>query len=235
MPGSSPPAPPTATPARPDWLPQHFNSPQDFRSGYDELAAFKAGLEVKRSTLPKTAGDYKAELPSDFKMPDGVSFEFQSDAPLMAQARTLFHDIDQGRLSGQEAFSKALALFAGGQIASRQQQISRRNEEIAKLGAAGPSRIDALATFYRAYLGDAAGTRRMQHLWTAQDVMDAEMEVSKITSQGGARFTGNGREPPQPAGRLSSEQIAKLTPAQRLDYSRQFEQASMPAWRDPRS
>jgi hypothetical protein len=231
--GSSPPAQPTA--ARPDWLPQHFNTPQDFRSGYDELAAFKAGLEVKRSTLPKTAGDYKAELPSDFKVPDGIAFSFNQNDPLLAQARSVMHDIDQGRISGQEAFGKLLALYAGGQVASQQQIQNGRNAEIAKLGATGPTRIDALTTFFRAYLGDAAGNRRMGRIFTAQDVMDAEMEVSKITSQGGARFSGNGREPPQPAGRLSSEQIAKLTPAQRLDYSRQFEQSSMPAWRDPRS
>jgi hypothetical protein len=234
LPGSSPPAPGTATPARPDWLPGHFNTPQDFRSGYDELAAFKAGVEVKRSTLPSKADDYKAELPADFKVPDGITFAFNQNDPLLSQARSVMHDIDQGRISGQEAFGKLLALYAGGQVASQQQIANGRNAEIAKLGATGPTRIDALTTFFRAYLGEAAGNRRMARVFTAQDVMDAEMEVSKITSQGGARFTGNGREPPAPAGRLTSEQIAKLTPAQRLDYNRQFDQSKMPAWRDPR-
>jgi hypothetical protein len=33
---------------------------------------------------------------------------------------------------------------------------------------------------------------------------------------------------------LSADEIAKLTPAQRLDYVRQFDQRSMPAWQDPR-
>jgi len=33
---------------------------------------------------------------------------------------------------------------------------------------------------------------------------------------------------------LSPEQIAKLTPAQKLDYCRRFDQATMPVWRDPR-
>jgi hypothetical protein len=31
-----------------------------------------------------------------------------------------------------------------------------------------------------------------------------------------------------------AEEIAKMTPAQRLDYSRSFDQKSMPAWKDPR-
>jgi hypothetical protein len=38
---------------------------------------------------------------------------------------------------------------------------------------------------------------------------------------------------PQPV-RLSDEQIKQLTPAQRLDYARQWDQSTMPVWRDPR-
>jgi hypothetical protein len=34
--------------------------------------------------------------------------------------------------------------------------------------------------------------------------------------------------------RLSEEQIKRLTPAQRLDYARRFDQSTMPPWRDPR-
>jgi hypothetical protein len=30
------------------------------------------------------------------------------------------------------------------------------------------------------------------------------------------------------------EVVAKMTPAQRLDYSRQWDQSKMPEWRDPR-
>jgi hypothetical protein len=32
----------------------------------------------------------------------------------------------------------------------------------------------------------------------------------------------------------SAEEVAKLSPAARLDYSRQFDQTKMPAWKDPR-
>jgi hypothetical protein len=39
----------------------------------------------------------------------------------------------------------------------------------------------------------------------------------------------------EPGRRLSREQIDRLTPAQRLDYARQWDQSTMPAWRDPRS
>jgi len=215
-------------------LPESFQDPTAFRADYDRLAAFEAGDKVRRSTLPPSPNDYKAEFTSDFKVPDGIKYEFNANDPLLHQARTIMHDIDQGKLSGQQAFSKLLELYAGGQVASQQQIQTARNAEVQKLGATGPTRIDALTTFFRAYLGDAAGNRRMQRIFTAQDVMDAETEVSKITSQGGAGFRGNGRTPPEVPGRLSDEQIKRLTPAERLNYSRQWDQSTMPAWRDPR-
>jgi hypothetical protein len=204
------------------------------RAGYDELAAFKAGQDVRRATLPGTAADYKAELPADFKVPDGVQFTFNQADPLLAQAQQVMFDIDQGKISGQQAFGKLLSLYAGGQVASQQQIQTARNAEIQKLGATGPARIDALTTFFRAYLGQADGDAVMARAFTAADVTRLEKMVSKITGQGGASFRGNGREPPQPAGRLTPEQRSKLTPAQKLDYARTFDQRTMPDWRDPR-
>jgi hypothetical protein len=211
-------------------LPQSFADGPAFRADYDRLAAFEASDKVRRATLPPSPNDYKAELPADFKTPDGITYSFNTNDPLLAQAQAVAH---QAGLS-QEQFSKLLAIYAGGQVSTQQQIQTARNAEVQKLGANGPARIDALTTFFRSYLGETVGNRRMARLFTAQDVQDAEMEVSKITAQGGAPFRGNGREPPQQAGRLSDEQIRRLTPAQRLDYSRQWDQSTMPAWRDPR-
>jgi hypothetical protein len=33
----------------------------------------------------------------------------------------------------------------------------------------------------------------------------------------------------------SPEEIARMTPAQRLDYARLWDQSKMPAWKDPRT
>jgi hypothetical protein len=33
----------------------------------------------------------------------------------------------------------------------------------------------------------------------------------------------------------SLEEIAKMSPAERIDYCRRFDQTQMPAWRDPRT
>jgi hypothetical protein len=185
---------------------------------------------VRRATLPPSPNDYKAELPADFKVPDGVTFSLNAADPLLAQAQAVAHEAGLS----QAQFSKLLAIYAGGQVSSAQQIQTARNAEVQKLGATGPSRIDALTTFFRAYLGDAAGNRRMQRIWTAQDVQDAEIEVSKITAQGGAQFRGNGRVPPEQAGLVSNEQYQRMNARDRLDYNRQFDQSKMPAWRDPR-
>jgi hypothetical protein len=39
----------------------------------------------------------------------------------------------------------------------------------------------------------------------------------------------------QPAGTRSPEEVARMSPAQRLDYSRQFDQSKLPGWKDPRA
>jgi hypothetical protein len=35
--------------------------------------------------------------------------------------------------------------------------------------------------------------------------------------------------------RATPEQIAKMSPAQKLDYCRRFDQSQMPVWKDPRA
>jgi len=198
---------------------------------FNEQAAALAAAESKRLALPQNADGYKTDLPGDFKAPDGVTFALNSADPLLAQARALAHEAGLS----QEQFSKFLGLYAGSQVASQQQIQAARNAEIAKLGETGPARFNALQTFFSAYLGAAEGKQVMSRVFTASDVQILEKLVGKITTQGGAAFTGTGRIPAEPQGRLSPEQIARLTPAQRLDYSRQFNQTTMPAWQDPRS
>ena len=211
-------------------MPETFADPTAFRAGYDQLAAFKASQDVRRSTLPPSPTDYKAELPPDFKVPDGVTFQFNANDPLLHQAQTVAHEAGLS----QDQFSKLLAIYAGGQVSSAQQIQSARNAEVQKLGATGPSRIDALTTFFRAYLGDADGNAVMARAFTAADVQRLEKLVGKITTQGGAAFRGNGRIPPEQAGVVSNEQYERMNARERLEYNRQFDQSRMPAWRDPR-
>jgi hypothetical protein len=38
----------------------------------------------------------------------------------------------------------------------------------------------------------------------------------------------------EPTGPKSAAEIARMTPAERLDYARQFDQSKMPPWKDVR-
>jgi len=54
------------------------------------------------------------------------------------------------------------------------------------------------------------------------------VEVQRAAGQVQAWLDQQNAKPAPP------EVVARMTPAQRLDYARQFRQDQMPAWRDPR-
>jgi hypothetical protein len=199
----------------------------------NELRAFKAAQESKALSRPQSADAYKAELPADFKPPEGINYQFNADDPLLAQAKAIAH----AEGLSQEGFSRLLAVYAGSQVANQQQVTMARNAEIAKLGTTGPARIDALDAFFKATLGAADGAERMARIFTARDIAIAEKEMVKMQgASSGSNFRQGGREPPPAPGRLSDEEHGRLTPAQKLDYARSFDQSKVQQtpWRDPR-
>lgn len=233
---STPPSPvttPTPTPApttqaRPEYIPEtHWDSAANkvrddkaLAVHFNEIFARDAAEQSRRLSLPQTPEAYKTELPADFKVPDGINYKFNDADPLLAQARTLAKDLG----IPQEGFSKLLGLYAGAQVATQQSVNAARNAEIAKLGATGPARVDALTTFYKAQLGEAEAGQIMSRVLTASDVHLHEKLVARLASQGGATFKGTGREAPEPVGRVSNEQFSKMSAAERLDYARKFPQ-----------
>lgn len=241
MPAGTPPAP--AAPTRPEYIPEtHWdataNKVKDDKAlgtYFNEIITRDAAEQSRRLSMPQTPDAYKNELPPDFKPPEGSDFKFNDTDPLLSQAKTLYHDIQTGKVTGQEGYSKLLALHAGAQLAREQNAAAIHTAEIAKLGPTGPARVTALDTIFKAHLGEEAGARLTQRMFFAEDVLTFEKFVTKFVSQGGATFRGTGREPPAAAGVKTPEQIAQMTPAQKLDYSRSFDQKAMPAWKDPRA
>jgi hypothetical protein len=131
------------------------------------------------------------------------------------------HDIDSGKLSGQEAFSKFLGLYAGAQISQASTIETARLAEVAKLGPTATARVDAIERFMNAYVGDpTAGKTLTGLLATAGHVQFAEKLIAKIMGGVASSFTGRSREPPPAQGKLNDADYAKLSPAQKLDYAR---------------
>jgi hypothetical protein len=186
---------------------------------FNEIIARDAAEQSRKLALPQAADAYKVELPTTFVPPEGIKYEFKADDPMLAQAKSLAHKLG----IPQEGFSELLGLYAGAQVATAQQVTVARNAEIAKLGAAGPARVDAVTTVFKAVLGEAEGAQLASRMFTAADVQIAEKLVAKLTQTGS--FKGSGREPPQQQGKVSEEQWKGMSHAQRLDYNRQFDQS----------
>lgn len=229
--GTITPATPSPTPtpspvaqARPDYVPESFWDAtkneikgKEFGEHFNALTARVAADDVAKLSRPQKPEEYKVELPADFKPPEGVEFKFRDGDPLLAQARTMAHEMG----ISQDNFSKLLGLYAGAQVADQQQMTTARNAEIAKLGTTGPARVTAVNTWL-----DAMGVPGLKgRMWTAADVHAFEGLITKFTSQGGASFRATGREPPEPQGKVSQEVFDKMKPADRLDYARKFPQA----------
>lgn len=188
----------------------------------NELTTFKAAEDSKRLSRPQTPEAYEAKLPADFQLPQGVTYAIDANDPMLAQGRQLMHEIDQGKLSGQEAFSKMLGLYAGMQINSETQIAAARTAEVAKLGATGPSRIDTIKTFYRGLYGnDADAEAEVSRIFTAADVLRHEKKIARYQQQGGATFTQTGRDA-EPAGKVSDADYEKMTFAEKRQYAEKF-------------
>jgi hypothetical protein len=187
---------------------------KEFGEHFSALATRLAAEDVRKATLPQTADAYKVELPGDFKPPQGIEYKFNDGDPLLAQARTMAHEMG----ITQEHFSKLLGLYAGAQVASEAQITTARNAEIAKLGTTGPALVTANSQWL-----DAMGVPGLKgRMLTAQDVNDFAKLIGRFTSQGAASFRGSGREPPAVQGKVTDEQFAKMSSAERLDYVRSF-------------
>jgi hypothetical protein len=174
----------------------------EFGQHYNDLAARDAAEQSRKLTLPAKPEDYKVELPKGFTAPDGVTIELKADDPLMAQARGLMHEIDTGKISGQDAFSRMLALHAGAIAGEAQTMKAAGDAEIANLGQAGPARITALNTWLEARgYGALKGT-----LWTA-DIVQAYEKLMRDVGSSGPAPGNTGREPPAPPATTREERL----------------------------
>jgi hypothetical protein len=184
------------------------------------LLTAKADADLRKASLPATPADYKAELPLDFQAPAGIEIKINEADPLLADARRWAH----AKGWDQATFSEMVALYAGAQAREQATFAAAHAAEVAKMGANGSQRVTAIESFLRGHVGDdlAKGMRAM--LVTADIVKGFEKLAAKFSSQGAANFSQSHREPREVDGRVSSEQYDRMTPAQRLDYARSFDQ-----------
>ena len=152
----------------------------------------QAEYDVHKNTLPKAEADYQARNSPDFKLPDGVKFEFDANSPELANARKLA--LKNG--FSQEAFSSLLDLYASTKVSEAANAAKAREANLAQLGAAGPQRVDAVATWLTARAGDdgKAVANFIRQYPSAPIVKAMESLIKQFSSQGGADYSGQHRE-----------------------------------------
>jgi hypothetical protein len=196
-------------------------SDQDIR-GLMERHALEQG---RKATMPATAADYRLDLPSDFVMPEGQSFKFSTDhpvlGPIIGQAKELAHSLGMD----QVGFSKMMSLYAATQVHEAQMISKAQAAEREKLGPMIAHRVDAITQYIRGSVGDDKVAKGMtQRILTADDVVGWERIISKATRQGAASFRQDGREPAGQPGRVSEEQWSGMSSAEKWDYARGYDQ-----------
>ena len=174
----------------------------------DALAA-KAAADVRKSGLPADPNGYQIALPSSFKAPEGMAFEFDANDPLLGQARQAAHE--EGL--SQEQFSKMLGLFAAdkvGQLQNTQKLVAANRE---KLGSAADQRLNAIDQWMTAIAGGKAKPMMAAlKQYPMVDTVEAlETVIRRFSNQGGAEFNQSHREQQAEQGKIPNYENMSFT------------------------
>jgi hypothetical protein len=209
---------------RPSWLPEaHFDTTtgpkwDDFGKHYTELATRDAANTVRMNALP-TADTIKFDLPKDFKLPEGMTWAWKTDAPEF----TKFKEIAVKRGLDQDTITDIAGLYAELQVGEQSRWETIKKADMEKLGANVTARVTALETFFNGLLGPELGGAVKMGLYSSNMVKAMETIASKFASQGVMSFRQDGREV-QTQGRVSEAEYNAMSPAERWNYSRSFDQ-----------
>lgn len=135
---------------RPEYLPEsHWDATAGgpkfdlIGNDYKELGAFRAS----KASLPKTAAEYKIQLPSTVKLPEGLTFQPKADDPVHKR----FVEMAHKHGASQAMVDDLMALWAD-------MNIEGYNAEVAEDAKAKKEAADQEAAFHTA-LGDKAKDR----------------------------------------------------------------------------
>jgi hypothetical protein len=154
--------------------------------------AERAEAQSRKATLPASADAYEIKLPDNFQAPEGVKFEFNPKDPALKTLREIAHK----RGLDQQTVSELLAVAASREMGAAIQQSQLRDVNMKQLGAAGPQRVEAVATWLQARAG-AEGKQTADFLRryrSAPIVKAMEALIRQFSNQGGADFSQSHRE-----------------------------------------
>ena len=162
--------------------------------------AERAEAASRKATLPSSPDGYEIKLPDGFQAPEGVRFEFnQADPALKA-----FREFAYKRGIDQATFSEVLGVFASTKMGEAIQHAQMRDVNMRALGAAGPQRVEAVATWLQARAG-AEGKATgdfLRQFPSAAIVKTMENLMRAFSSQGGTDFSQSHRTEEEQGGKI---------------------------------
>jgi hypothetical protein len=195
----------------------------EFELSSDDVAVLmqtKAAADLRKTQVPASADAYETRLPEGLQLPAGIEFSFNKDSAEIKALQTWA--FSQG-FTGQQ-YREMLGHYANSVAAQELIVANAAKAEVEKLGAMGTARVTAVDQWLRGLLGDDHGKAVRGMMVTSKIVEGLEKLMTKFVSQGAASFRQDGREPPGQPGRVSEEAYAAMSPAERWDYARGFNQ-----------
>ncbi len=212
------------TAIKPNYLPDSFWDKdkgvvkgEDFKKHLDGLEKVKADLEAARGDTPAKAEDYKAELPKEFKLPEGLpelpaDMEFNQSDPRLIALRKIANETGMS----QKQFSAVLATEA----ITISNMVAKLKERDASLGENAANRLGELQTWLNASFDKDTANDIGAALLSARQVKALESMKQALTSQGVGSFNAGGRESPDANdGRPANWDAMK--PVDRIVWNRQ--------------
>jgi hypothetical protein len=156
-----------------------------------ELVEFESREKALKGGLPKTAAEYKPDLPEGVKLPEGATIDVND--PRFKSLQEMAH----AEGWSQKAFSKALGLELQRVTQTRENlaaAIKARNDA---LGPNGPARVDAIVAFVKTVAPDDKAAGEMAKMLVTPGIITTlERIQTALGSQGIASLS---RAPVTPA------------------------------------
>lgn len=140
-------------PARPEWLPEKFNTPEDLAKSYNELQS-KLGTkeeDIRKAVMEEIQNEAFADRPEkagDYQMPESIDADAAVDNELLQWWAE--HSFENG--FSQSEFEQGIEMYAQA-INANQPDLEA---ESAKLGENANARIDAASAFANKFFPEAA-------------------------------------------------------------------------------
>jgi hypothetical protein len=168
-----------------------------FEVSEGEIAAMldrQAQEDLRKATIPPTAADYKLALPENFVAPGDVQFRFDEagNKATFDAAKAWAHS----RGLSQHDFSEMMGIYAS-HVAQQEAALAAISRaEIAKAGVNASQRVDAVAKWLTAEMGETDAKPIRATICTDAHLRFYERMMQRISSQGAASFSQSHRVPP---------------------------------------